>query len=110
MPERLAAKAVVIRRYDVGTGRPTKDDRNDGPAILLQLGRDVVDDRMTWLIGERLVGTINVNTSVSAGGTSSTTAYSEDKRALIDASELTALGKIEVPKKQREPEGLCDLP
>jgi len=35
---------------------------------------------MTRLIGERLVGTVNVNTSLSAGGTSSTTAYSESKR------------------------------
>jgi hypothetical protein len=44
------------------------------------------------LIGERLVGTVNVKTTLSAYGTSSTTAYSESKRGLVDASELTALG------------------
>ena len=78
-----------------------------GTNVVCRLGPGDTRDRMTRLIGERLVGTINVNTSLSAGGTSSTTAYSESKRALIDASELTALGKIKVPKTKDNPAGFA---
>ncbi|MBW5285865.1 type IV secretion system DNA-binding domain-containing protein [Burkholderia gladioli] len=78
-----------------------------GTNVVCRLGPGETRDRMTRLIGERLVGTVNVNTSLSAGGTSSTTAYSESKRALIDASELTALGKINVPKTKDNPKGFA---
>jgi hypothetical protein len=78
-----------------------------GTNVVCRLGPGDTRDRMTRLIGERLVGTVNVNTSLSAGGTSSTTAYSESKRALIDASELTALGKINVPKTKDNPKGFA---
>lgn len=78
-----------------------------GTNVVCRLGPGDTRDRMTRLIGERLVGTVNVNTSLSAGGTSSTTAYSESKRALIDASELTALGKIDVPKTKENPKGFA---
>ena len=78
-----------------------------GTNVVCRLGPGDTRDRMTRLIGERLVGTVNVNTSLSAGGTSSTTAYSESKRALIDASELTALGKIDVPKAKENPKGFA---
>lgn len=78
-----------------------------GTNVVCRLGPGDTRDRMTRLIGERLVGTVNVNTSLSAGGTSSTTAYSESKRALIDASELTALGKIDVPKTKDNPKGFA---
>ncbi len=78
-----------------------------GTNVVCRLGPGDTRDRMTRLIGERLVGTVNVNTSLSAGGTSSTTAYTESKRALIDASELTALGKIDVPKTKDNPKGFA---
>lgn len=78
-----------------------------GTNVVCRLGPGDTRDRMTRLIGERLVGTVNVNTSLSAGGTSSTTAYSESKRALIDASELTTLGKINVPKTKGNPKGFA---
>ncbi|PMS23022.1 hypothetical protein C0Z18_02025 [Trinickia dabaoshanensis] len=78
-----------------------------GTNVVCRLGPGDTRDRMTRLIGERLVGTVNVNTSLSAGGTSSTTAYSESKRALIDPSELTALGKIDVPKTKENPKGFA---
>ena len=78
-----------------------------GTNVVCRLGPGDTRDRMTRLIGERLVGTVNVNTSLSAGGTSSTTAYSESKRSLIDASELTALGKINVPKTKDNPKGFA---
>ncbi len=78
-----------------------------GTNVICRLGPGDTRDRMTRLIGERLVGTVNMNTSLSAGGTSSTTAYSESKRALIDASELTALGKINVPKTKDNPKGFA---
>ena len=80
-----------------------------GTNVVCRLGPGDTRDRMTRLIGERLVGTVNVNTSLSASGTSSTTAYSESKRALIDASELTALGKIDVPKAKDNPKGFAIL-
>ena len=78
-----------------------------GTNVVCRLGPGDTRDRMTRLIGERLVGTVNVNTSLSAGGTSSTTAYTESKRALIDASELTALGKINVPKTKDNSKGFA---
>lgn len=78
-----------------------------GTNVVCRLGPGDTRDRMTRLIGERLVGTVNMNTSLSAGGTSSTTAYSESKRALIDASELTALGKINVLKTKDNPKGFA---
>ncbi|MBR8007414.1 type IV secretion system DNA-binding domain-containing protein [Burkholderia vietnamiensis] len=78
-----------------------------GTNVVCRLGPGDTRDRMTRLIGERLVGTVNMNTSLSAGGTSSTTAYSESKRALIDPSELTALGKIDVPKTKDNPKGFA---
>ncbi|MBR8211134.1 type IV secretion system DNA-binding domain-containing protein [Burkholderia cenocepacia] len=78
-----------------------------GTNVVCRLGPGDTRDRMTRLIGERLVGTVNLNTSLSAGGTSSTSAYSESKRALIDASELTALGKINVPKTKDNPKGFA---
>lgn len=78
-----------------------------GTNVVCRLGPGDTRDRMTRLIGERLVGTVNLNTSLSAGGTSSTAAYSESKRALIDASELTALGKINVPKTKDNPKGFA---
>ncbi|MCA8451693.1 type IV secretion system DNA-binding domain-containing protein [Burkholderia vietnamiensis] len=78
-----------------------------GTNVVCRLGPGDTRDRMTRLIGERLVGTVNVNTNLSAGGTSSTTAYSESKRALIDASELTALGKINMPKTKDNAKGFA---
>lgn len=78
-----------------------------GTNVVCRLGPGDTRDRMTRLIGERLVGTVNLNTSLSAGGTSSTAAYSESKRALIDASELTALGKIKVPKTKDNATGFA---
>lgn len=78
-----------------------------GTNVVCRLGPGDTRDRMTRLIGERLVGTVSLNTSLSAGGTSSTTAYSESKRALIDASELTALGKIKVPKTKDNATGFA---
>ncbi len=78
-----------------------------GTNVVCRLGPGDTRDRMTRLIGERLVCTVNVNTSLSAGGTSSTTAYSESKRALIDASELTALGKLDAPKTKDNPKGFA---
>ena len=78
-----------------------------GTNVVCRLGPGDMRDRMTRLIGERLVGTVSLNTSLSASGTSSTTAYSESKRALIDASELMALGKIKVPKTKDNPAGFA---